>query len=382
MTNEELLFEKNNTKGKTKIKITQGMVVYEPPDSMFNYTTLKSIINFLNYVHEKYRGIKIPISFELGNIYFIDKLVYVLFECICDCLISNWGHDVYVQFNNEDTIWTAGICSSPLLLLKTGEKKHIQKFKQKFNIDIYHHHYRRIVKGCEQKDSIVLSKIMSEIESFLKTFSVQKECRDEITEVIVELMGNAGEHTGSDCLIDLDVSHGYRKKGDSSNYYGINLAIVNFSGKLLGDGLKEKILGEIEYLDDRHKEVKIAYQLHRKNFGEKYTKNDFFNIASFQNRISEREKTEHTGGTGLPKLIKSLEQRSDSHRCYVISGDRGVIFLKRYLEYNSENWIGFNKEKDFLSNIPALESVEESQIYFPGTAYNLNFVMKGEDENE
>lgn len=382
MINEKLLFQENNSNRKSRLTIIQGMVVYRTSTTLFNYVTLRSIINFVNCIHERYGNVGIPISFELGNICFIDKLVYVLFECICDCLIKQWGHDVYVQFKNKDTIWTAGVCSSPLLLLKTGERKHLLKYEQKFRNDIYRNHYRRIVKGDEQKDSILLSKLMSEVDIFLKTFSVKEECREEISEVIVELIGNAGEHTGTDCLIDLDISPGYRKKGDTSDYYGINLVIINFSDKLLGDGLREKILCNEQCLDDRHQKVKKAYDLHEKAFSKRYTEEDFFHIASFQNRISEREKNRYTGGTGLTKLIKSLEQRSESHRCYVISGNRGLIFFKKYLEYNSDNWIGFNDEKDFLNNIPELRNVEPTQIFMPGTAYNLNFVMKGEKENE
>lgn len=53
---------------------------------------------------------------------------------------------------------------------------------------------------------------MSDIDSFLKMFSVAKQYRDAITEVIIELAGNALEHTDTDCLIDLDVTTPYNKK--------------------------------------------------------------------------------------------------------------------------------------------------------------------------
>ena len=63
------------------------------------------------------------------------------------------------------------------------------------------------------------------------------------------------------------------------------------------------------------------------------------------------------------------------HMCYVLSGKRGMIFKKEYLEYNDERWIGFNKENDFLTQIPDVDIFDECDIFFPGTAYNLNFVM-------
>ena len=87
------------------------------------------------------------------------------------------------------------------------------------------------------------------------------------------------------------------------------------------------------------------------------------------------------GGTGLTCLINSLQRKSDSDDCYVLSGNKIVLFLKEYLSYN-DDWIGFNKSNDFFSDTPDYEVFDRSQMYFSGTAYNLNFVMKSEDNNE
>lgn len=89
----------------------------------------------------------------------------------------------------------------------------------------------------------------------------------------------------------------------------------------------------------------------------------------------------------MTKPIKSLEERSDTYRCYVISGNRAVNFYKEMLEYNENKWIGFNKEKDYISTIPGNNSkgqevITNSLIFMPGTAYNLNFVMRGAKLNE
>lgn len=381
MTNDELLLQKNIKLSKCRLNIENGMLIYKIKEKTFNYDVLKKIIAFLNYLNDKYKKVNLPIVFELGNIQFVDKLIYTIFECVCNVLITKWERNVYVQFSNKDTIWTAGVESSPMLLLTTGEKKHIIKFQDKFQKEIYHNHYRRVVKGNKKEESNYLCKIMTDIEIFLKTFLVSKQCRDDISEVIVELIGNAEEHTLSDCLIDLDVSPGYSKKDSEGKYYGINIAIINFSDKLLGDGLKSKLFSSDAVLDDRHSQLINAYDLHSKNFSDFYNEDDFFNVASFQHRISERKQSEYTGGTGLTKLIHSLEVQSDAHRCYVISGERRLLFHKEYLEYNDDNWIGFNKEKDFLGHIPHRINIEKTSIYFPGTAYNLNFVMKEDETN-
>lgn len=66
----------------------------------------------------------------------------------------------------------------------------------------------------------------------------------------------------------------------------------------------------------------------------------------------------------------------------MVSGDRALLFFRPYLEFDADNWIGFNKEKSFVNAPPDPGILKNSQVFIPGTAYNLCFVMKGEDENE
>lgn len=81
----------------------------------------------------------------------------------------------------------------------------------------------------------------------------------------------------------------------------------------------------------------------------------------------------------MTTLIKSLQEKSDSDNCYLLSGKRIVYFQKELLQYDDAEWLGFNKEKDFLSNIPDSIVAQECIVNFPGTAYNLNFILKRED---
>lgn len=98
-------------------------------------------------------------------------------------------------------------------------------------------------------------------------------------------------------------------------------------------------------------------------------------MAVFQHRISGRQNEEMSGGTGLTLLIKSLESKSDSNFCYVLSGKRILGFKQKYLEYKND-WIGFNESNDFLNDIPDLKNITDCDIKFPGTAYNLHFIME------
>ncbi len=373
--NENLLLQYNQGISKVKPIFKNGCIIYKNNNNLFDGTTIQDILFFINNLHNKYNRLNVPISFELGEITFKDKLTYIFLEIICFILIKNYRHKVYVNFKVNKIIVTNGISSSPLLLLGSGRKEHIEKFIKKYEFDIYHHHYRRVLTPEDMKNE-KLSIIMDDSVYFLNFFDIDSQCIDEISEVIIELIGNVSEHTFSNCLIDIDIAPNYTKQDEEGTFYGINLVIVNFSECLFNSLIKERFSPKSSFDYERYKKVKVAYTIHKDYFGDNYTEDDFFNIVAFQHKISGNINKNITGGTGLTKLICSLEKRSDAHNCYLISGERALWFLHELLEYNQDNWIGFNKEKDFLHHPPDSDVVNYDMIFMPGTAYNLNFVMK------
>lgn len=379
MRNDNLLFEKNGAYNVNKLKLIDKKYIYFNDKFSFDGKSIDNIIKFVNTVEKINSKNKIPILFRLGKIEIADKLTFIIFECICNYLIKN-NRRVYVEFETEKTIYTEGIASSPLLLLDIYKKDCSNKYLKTFKSELFKSKYRRVVTVEENDDPYLLSKIMTDLDSFLKLFSVIKQYRDAISEVVVELVGNALEHGQSDCLIDLDVTEEYKKDKADGKYYGINITIVNFSNKVLGHSISEKMKNP-NLLNERHSHLNKAYDTHKNFFNENYTKTDFYHIATFQHKISGRMNKESTGGTGLTSLIKRLEDYSDAYHCYVITDNRALFFLHDYLNFNEENWIGFNKEKDFLNSIPADDVVRPNGITMPGTAYNLNFVMKIEEWN-
>ena len=233
----------------------------------------------------------------------------------------------------------------------------------------------------ENDNGIAVSKMMYEIEVFLKAFSVQKEYVSDVTEVLSELVDNGLEHSNSDCLIDIDITDEYNKRGDTTNsYYGINITILSISDALIGDRVKQ-FFSNIEN-NEWYEKLRIAHNTHNKFWNDKYTENDFFMMSAFQHRISGRDMDYVTGGTGLTTLISALESKSDAYNCYVISGDRILCFHHDLLKLDSNGWVGFNQDNDFLNKPPDGDCIISSPVYFPGVAYNLNFVMRKENENE
>ena len=211
------------------------------------------------------------------------------------------------------------------------------------------------------------------------TTPVEKEYTDKIAKVVAELADNAGEHTTSDCLIDIDVSKApYHYQNDSSECYAVNTVVLNFSNKCLYEDVEHKIKNRDFQPDNRYDKIVEAYDYHKKFFCDSYNEQDFFTVASFQDKISGRSGETATGGTGLTELVKSLENYAFDHACYILSGRQGLLFYPELLEYNDENWVGFNEEKDFIHKQAHERAILRSETFFRGTAYNFTLIFKKE----
>lgn len=380
MENLNLLFERNNIHNNKKLHLKKNKLVYTIKDEVFDIRTVKKIINFVNTLIKVYGNIKIPIVLLLECKSVIDKLSYVLFECICYYLLNEREQSISIMWNPKTNICTEGMGYSVLNLLKKCDNKIKLKFVKEFSDHLYKNHYRKLVDIRQKHDGDYLSKLLTNIDIFLKSFDIDGTYRDSISEVISELIGNACEHSDSNCLFDLDVTTDYCKVDSSGKYFGINVAIVCFSDILIGDGIKSKIFDE-KFLKGRYNVVKDAYNNHKKFFSDMYKEEDFFNIAAFQHKISGRKKHSETGGTGLTKLIKSLQEKSDATNCYLVSGNRALFFHQDFLIYDNNKWIGFNEENNFLDCAPDERILDYCCVYMPGIAYNLNFVVKKGDAN-
>lgn len=320
----------------------------------------------------------------LGPTDFEDKLLYILFESYIEYLICKYSICVQVVFDEKTNIATKGIKSSPLQLLKDGSFQNRIKFLGKHKSEIYLDHFRQIYRMKDTTDEMWQSKALTNVSAFLKGMLIPARSCNAIAEIAIELVGNAVVHAKTDCLLDIDIADNYYKKGFNKKvkYFGANICVIDFSSELLGTQIQSKIcLNPLSNLDSalRYRKLKEAYTTHIGFFNELYTEDDFFILSAFQNRISGRPFGTPNGGTGLPKLVKSLETQADAHNCYAISGKRVVRFLPQYLEYDDQEWLGMNQEHDFFHNRPNKMVFGKSPVYFPGTAFNLNFVIAKEE---
>lgn len=372
----QLLLNKNKLNKKYKIKLFDKKYIYTIYDTTLDF---KEILRFINFT--KSLTINLPIIIELRNVDIADKLCYILLECICQYLIKERNMKISISLNVKKNIFIAGIAASPLNILASQNQptKH-EHYIKKFFHDVYRGHYRKLIRLEENSDGSSASKVSSEIEIFLKTFQIEQEYINDVTEVIGELIDNGLEHSDADCLIDVDITPDYTKNGDPDGiYYGVNIAILSFSETLIGDKIKQIYN---QKMDESYKKLRIAYNNHNHFFSDEYTEDDFFAMSAFQNKISGRSLESNTGGTGLTHLISTLESKSDAYNCYIVSGNRILNFHRDVLKQDSSGWVGFNSEHNFIEHLPRNDVFVKSHIFLPGVAYNLNFVLKKEKNNE
>lgn len=369
----DLLFEKNQSNRKNRNFMPNKRLTYISHANILDGNEIRRIIDFIN-------GAKVILQhhskliLNLNSIKAIsDKLCMVTFECICKYLIEHYNTEIDIRLSVECGIGTEGIRVSPLNKLNNLDFTSNKSFLNKFDFEIYQNHYRRVVK-CDKDSVKAATREMEDMTSFFEVLRIDSVIAEQLSEVISELIDNSMEHAKADCLVDIDVSSNYNKAGDTGNYQGINVVVLNFSDKLLG----EDIANQINTDNDAYKKLREAKKNHSMYWNNNYTEKDFFIMSAFQNKISTRKEKYFTGGKGLTSLIKSLGDGSDSSICYALTGKRVLFLNHEFLKLDSEKWVGFNKHNDFVNFPPDESSTSGCNVYFPGTAFNLTFVIKKE----
>jgi hypothetical protein len=376
------IFEENRTIYPGKIKISNNKIIFTFKEETITGVSIKHFIQFINAVHEKYCGVCIPIVIDFGKVKFLDKLTVIIFECICFSIINDYRQKVVLYYRVSSDIFTNGFNDSPVRYLGSGCNYSIQEFKDRFKFILFKNHFRKIIE-YDENDIEYVSLFYTDIDNFLKAYIGDDSLRNEVGEVVAELVGNVGEHAKTDCLVDLDITDtDYGKINCEGKYYGINIVVLNFSNIMLGQQIKDKLNADNLSLSSRYHELKRAYSKHANFFSDFYSEADFYNMAAFQDRISGSVNKNLNGGKGLTKLIKSIEKRADTHNCYIISGKHVIRFIPELLDHDENNWVGFNHQTDFFSHPPDRSVIEECPVFIPGIAYNLNLAIKGDGTDE
>lgn len=368
-----------------KVKVLQNKPIdIYINDSIINSSTLNILVGKLKYVKLYYKYFKKTIHLHLGKIVFADKITYLLLDLIIYDLLKNTNFKIHIDVDIDlKHIINQGI-KSTAFVRSTDPESHI--LNPKLFIEIYekkmsiaNDYFRRYITRNSFDESIELpSVVITEISTFLKTAFDDEIWIDDVCDVMSELLDNIYSHTNSDCLIDIDICDA--NDSNDNLYKVLNIAVINFSENKIYDRIKNKIL-EREYSesDYLYRNIYKAYDYHKNQFSNKYNEDDFFQITAFQKGVTTRENHSGNSGKGLTTLIKKIVDKTHESYSYVLSGNNILCFEQEYLDINTDGFIGFNKDNNYISDTPAENIILKSDLYIPGTIFHLSLFRKSED---
>ena len=417
---DKLLIENNNDKSyanKKKSEVVYGnLLLYKlekvkqvelPPDYtvdfgcykllFFTLETLREIISILERIHQK--GIKKAIVFFSSDILvFSDDLTVSMTEYVIYYYYAKYGIHAYIdhaekkgkdmeiglsirekRIRNGFYYGEAGrgffsnsfLAVKDLLCDEITEDDYFARYDGSSR-------FKKIVGEGPWDSSVAIS----ECSTFLSNANVSKKAIDAVADVIGELAPNAIEHGKTNCLIDVCFERSTSLTG--KDYTSISLVVYDFSEKLLWSDLYTKIfLSSDEIIQKRQRigTVRKAWNEHKKYFSNEYSEKDFYNLMAFQ-RISGRAGDRYDGGLGISTLVEKVRNYSEKDECYALSGN-GAMHLQRELTVpDSDGFIAFNSERQFVYKIPDKDGVLKTKFYMPGVAYNMIFYFEEVNDGE
>lgn len=377
-----LLIEKNYRKNRKRIKkvSTHGEYVIECFSEEQSSLELFNILSEVKSVIKAYGASCSKIILLIRTFNPRDKLVYILLESILYTIVNIYHKQIDMRIGSFDyNINTWGWVYTPSC--KIAQVGYDNEFNLYFQNDFSKNHYRKVL--TDPYDEEAPARLVTDIKTFLDRFHMRDEFDGKLAYTIGELADNALCHAHTPCLIDIDITEkDYMAENSDDVYYAVNVVVLNFSEKFLYDDIIEKIEHKYYKADSRYTYVEEAYENHSKHFGKNYGKEDFYLISTFQDEISGRPNESYSGGTGLPELVRTLEEYADEDFCYVLSGHKSLLFRKEMLNFTADGWIGFNVAGNFLEEIPDTACLSSSYTLLPGTGYNFMLIFKGEQDGE
>lgn len=376
--NHDLISSEYLTKEKIFLKIKKNKLNIVLKEEEVGYEDLVKLYFKINTYLKNEDNENIEITFIFRDVKFTDLSTYILFETLIYYMCKR-GKFLRLKIKNNTAmaIMENDLEESLIFSKKTAgfkREEFIKKY-ERFVIDKFK--FRKIVKFDSSKPQNA-SVLYTELDVFLRSLKIKEEIKEQLAEIIVELVSNANEHAQADCLVALKIDEVVKKNDKNQEYYKFSLSIINFSDIILGNGIEKQFNSgnrDLIFIKD----LKKAYDNHSKFFNQNYNEKQFFFISAFQWRFSGRSDiTRDNGGTGLTTLIKFLIDSAEEDSCYVFSGDSFLIFKKEALLSNNCNYVGFNEKCDYLNEPPNFKLVQKLMFYLHGTLYNFDLILQKE----
>lgn len=342
-------------------------------DDNFSIKSIYKIAEHFKWMKENMTTYETKIIIDSD--YIADQAILTLMESIIYFVINEWNFKVTYRFSIKENVLGYQIFKKSILFKYNNKKILVGEYNREYNkrITIKGDHFRKVCENIEEnRKGEFISVTMDEVDIFLKCFEFDDEYRNELAEVIVEIVDNALKHSNGDCILNLNVF-----KNDYQKYKYVDVTVVVIDDIFIGKEIVEYIRKEdkSEY-SEKNKIVLEAYENHKKFFGDKYNINSFAMISAFQKYVTTRKMSKNTGGTGLTTLINALIEKSTHNFCYAISGSINLIFKKEFLNLNENGLIGFNETNNYIEMAPDEKVVSINKYDMNVNIYNLQFILK------
>lgn len=314
----------------------------------------------------------------------IDNLTITFLEYVCYYVVTELGFRLFVNYKFESRV--AMLTSNDTLLRYLGSinpelQLYQGGFEKQYSIYMISEEiYKRAFDSKNIKlDILSHSKLNQELYTYLGNYTLLNSLQSfDLAETITELVENAIEHTKTDCYLTIySPSNDIISKKNGKRYHAVDVSLFNVSDKHMGDDIMKKITNGDTEGDLKHvfEHVDKAYFNHSRYFNDKYDKESFGILAAMQYNVTGRFGDQNDGGTGIPKMIMSLQKSAYLDGCYLISGHKGFQLMENYLGEDSDGYIGMNSNT-YIDQIPEEKTLLRLSTEFPGTAYHLSFVFE------
>lgn len=226
------------------------------------------------------------------------------------------------------------------------------------------------------------SDFAQDAETILKTKSaIPEQFLESFYEVACEIVSNACEHGKAPCISQVKVLSGFSEKKTGKPIVYVSSSFVSFSSETISSTLKEFIT--ISNTHEKGEEnVRTALSMHDRFFTEGYDEDSFYTLSAFQLGVSSRQLFgQGGGGTGLTQLLRELQKHALAERCYVLSGNTCLFFVKDQIEVNEDGTVGFNSTGDYFNAPPSPECHAKQEYSFCGTLFNFVFIIEEKETN-
>lgn len=366
-----------------KIKVIRNKeIIIKAGASVFTSTNLKVFLEKIKCL-KKYSFLNLNILFDFGEIEFADKVTYIILDMMFYDLFLSTNFNIRVKMNLNTSAWHYGFKNTALKRSaepsgRINKAQFLNEYKKKIATNETGNLYRRYIeRSTLENDYSYPSKVITEINFVLKQNFNDVEWVNDVCEAIAEVIDNTNSHTDSDCLIDIDICPATNQV-DDTDVKILNIVVANFSEERMFDKIKSNITNKAyPNEDDLYRDIYKAYKNHSCYFDKDYNEDDFFHITAFQNGVTSRNCISGNSGTGLTTLIRNIVGKTVDCYSYALSGKNILFFRDGYLNIH-EGHIGFNDENDYINFKPSNKVIEKSDVFVPGTIFQLSLVRKRE----